>query len=165
VHEICELDRYRPFDHIPVKRDSHIVGLFSVVNLRNNLIAPGNTVSHHMKQIDDNVSAANFRSSRSRTRTNASGSTGPVNSPSAWKRIATLSQSRRFATAAPRWLAQRDVVERERIGAFGSNNGSTANPRLSGAIGNGHGPSFQAVSSPIWQSADIWIGRLQPKVA
>ena len=55
VHEICELDRYRPFDHIPVKRDSHIVGLFSVVNLRNNLIAPGNTVSHHMKQIDDNI--------------------------------------------------------------------------------------------------------------
>ena len=55
MHEICELDRYRPFDHIPVKRDSHIVGLFSVVNLRNNLIAPGNTVSHHMKQIDDNI--------------------------------------------------------------------------------------------------------------
>jgi predicted transcriptional regulator len=55
VHKIGELERYRPFDHIPVKRDSLIVGLLSVVNLRNNLIAPGNTVSHHMKQIDDNI--------------------------------------------------------------------------------------------------------------
>jgi hypothetical protein len=41
------------------------------------------------------LSAVNFRSSRSRTRTKALGSTGPVNSPSGWKRLATSSQSRR----------------------------------------------------------------------
>jgi predicted transcriptional regulator len=55
VHEICELERYRPFDYLPVKRDAHIVGLLSLVTVRNIQASSGDIVSHHMTQIDDNT--------------------------------------------------------------------------------------------------------------
>ena len=55
VHEICESERYRPFDYLPVKRDAHIVGLLSLVNMGNIRASSGDAVSHHMAQIDDST--------------------------------------------------------------------------------------------------------------
>ena len=36
VHKICESDRYRAFDYLPVKRGAQIIGLLSLTIVRNN---------------------------------------------------------------------------------------------------------------------------------
>jgi hypothetical protein len=55
VHKICESDRYRPFDYLPVKRGSHIIGLLSLTNIRSNSDAGSDPVFKHMKHIDDTI--------------------------------------------------------------------------------------------------------------
>jgi hypothetical protein len=55
VHKICECDRYRSFDYLPVKRGDRIIGLLSVANLGSNLCLGSDAVTKHMKKIDDRI--------------------------------------------------------------------------------------------------------------
>jgi predicted transcriptional regulator len=55
VHNVCECDRYRPFDYLPVKRGDRIIGLLSLEKVRSNSDAGFDPVFKHMKQIDDTV--------------------------------------------------------------------------------------------------------------
>jgi predicted transcriptional regulator len=55
VSQICESDKYRTFDYLPVKSDGRVVGLLSLVNLRNNSYACSDLASKLMKQIDDTI--------------------------------------------------------------------------------------------------------------
>ncbi len=55
VHTICESDRYRPFDYLPVKRGGRIIGLLALANVRSNFDVGPEPVFKHMKQIDDTI--------------------------------------------------------------------------------------------------------------
>jgi CBS domain-containing protein len=55
VSQIRGSDKYRTFDYLPVKSDGRVVGLLSLINLRNNSYACSDLVSEQMKQIDDTI--------------------------------------------------------------------------------------------------------------
>jgi hypothetical protein len=53
VRKVCESDRYRSFDYLPVKRDDRIIGLLSMAEVKSYSDDSTDPVTKHMRQIDD----------------------------------------------------------------------------------------------------------------